>query len=508
MNTRSESGNKNQKKRHLSRELTTRLIFVVAVIFVISALLSYGFQSHRTKVLHEEKSVEYINYLRESLELPVWKMDNDTVRMICFSFSKNDVVALLRVTDENGVKLFDDSSEDESDLIMKSAVLTHDNKPLGLVEVGLTHRAYKEANNRLLIVSIFTMFVVILGVAVATEVVLHKLLKKPLSLLIARIRGIGAGEYEEEELLSRSQEISDILGEFNSMADQVKSREASLKTANQQLMASEQQLKASYQQLLANEAEREGLVKTLKYKNKELQDIVYTASHDLKSPLVNLSGFSGHLAMSCEELRKLIDRIDDPSSLAKIKDSVTNEIPESLGFIISSVTKMNSLIDGLLRISRIGTTEINIVDVDMNVLLEEVRGSMEFQLQENVGKFNVGDMPACKGDWELLNQVFTNLIDNAIKYRDSSRETVIEVSGWVDGGQAVYCVKDNGIGIEEAFQGKVFEIFHRLDPEAGVAGEGLGLTIVIRIVDRLGGRIWLESESGVGCEFFVALPSR
>ena len=321
-------------------------------------------------------------------------------------------------------------------------------------------------------------------------------------------------KFSETPVFDKDDKVIAVEGVAHDITDRVRyekeivDKGEQLRATNQQLVASEQQLKASNQQLRANEVEREGLLKVLEFKNRELQDVVYTASHDLKSPLVNISGFSGYLSVSCEDLQRLTESIDDPLSVARIRDLAINEIPESLGFITSSVDKMKSLIDGLLRISRIGTAEINIVDVDMNDLLGQVRDAMGYQLRENVSRFHVGTLPVCCGDVGLLNQVFTNLIDNATKYRESSRDCEIEVSGEIVGGEAFYCVRDNGIGVKKAFQGKVFEIFHRLDPEAGIAGEGLGLTIVTRIVDRLGGRIWLESESGVGCEFFVALPSK
>jgi signal transduction histidine kinase len=107
----------------------------------------------------------------------------------------------------------------------------------------------------------------------------------------------------------------------------------------------------------------------------------------------------------------------------------------------------------------------------------------------------------------MLDHVLTNLISNAIKYLDPAKEGKIKISGKVEDGMSIYCVEDNGIGIAPGHQRKVFEIFHRLNPEGSVSGEGLGLTIVTRILDRLGGKIWLESEEGHGSKFFVSLPT-
>jgi len=113
-------------------------------------------------------------------------------------------------------------------------------------------------------------------------------------------------------------------------------------------------------------------------------------------------------------------------------------------------------------------------------------------------------LPSCSGDEAQIGQVFSNLLDNALKYLDPDRKGVIRISGT---RQLVYCVEDNGIGVKMSHQNKIFEIFHRLNPGDGTAGEGLGLAIVHRILDRHGGRIWVESKPGKGSKFFVSLSA-
>ena len=241
-------------------------------------------------------------------------------------------------------------------------------------------------------------------------------------------------------------------------------------------------------------------------KNKELESIVHVASHDLRAPLVNISGFSRELSRACERWEALV--AEEPMSDAlrgKLSTLVQEEVREPLGFILASVTKIDRLLGGLLILSRLGHAALKIDRVEMNHLVKEVLSTLEYQIKAASAQVLTGAMPDCYGDAVQLNQVLSNLVDNAIKYRHPTRPLQIEITGEAAGGEAFFHVRDNGLGIPPEQRQMVFEIFQRLDPSRS-DGEGLGLAIAQRIVQRLGGRIGLDSGPEGGCTFHIVLP--
>ncbi|MBI9018683.1 MAG: PAS domain S-box protein [Phycisphaerae bacterium] len=255
------------------------------------------------------------------------------------------------------------------------------------------------------------------------------------------------------------------------------------------------------------EREREILLQSLEAKNKELQSIAYVASHDLRSPLVNIQGFSHELQDNCEQLIKLYKEKQRAAEQSEqIKLLLHEYIPESLKYIIAGTDKISNLIDGLLEVSRIGSAKVNTVGINVNKLIEQVQCAMEFQIKEGNFEINIGDLPDCLGDPVMLNQVLTNIVGNALKYAEPARKGQLNINGHIEDDRSIYCFQDNGIGIDSANCDKVFEMFHRLDPKGSVSGQGLGLTIVMRLLDRMDGRVWVESQKGEGSKFFVSLP--
>lgn len=235
------------------------------------------------------------------------------------------------------------------------------------------------------------------------------------------------------------------------------------------------------------EVEREKLIADLESKNTELERFTYTVSHDLKSPLVTINGFLGYLEQDAtsgntERLKKDIQRIQD------------------------AVHKMQRLLNELLELSRIGRIMNTPQNNPFNELVSEALEIVQGRLSErHIQVKTQPNLPSIFGDKPRLVEVLQNLIDNAAKYMGPQPEPLIEIGHQNErDGKPVFFVRDNGIGIAPEYHERVFGLFNKLDPES--EGTGIGLTLVKRIIEVHGGRIWVSSELGKGSTFYFTLP--
>lgn len=244
----------------------------------------------------------------------------------------------------------------------------------------------------------------------------------------------------------------------------------------------------------------------LKEKNCELQDFIYIASHDLRSPLLNLQGFSENLNKYCAELAGLVKL--QGGEAGRLEELLHKKLPEALNYIGKGVADMDRLLYGLLRMSRLWSVPLAQEPVDMEALLGELLGSMTFHFKEAGAEVVCGKLPSCFADKAQLRQVFYSLLDNSVKYRDPSRKLLINISGKAGAaGEVFYEVSDNGRGLSPAEeQGRVWELFYRGRPNLPAPGEGLGLTIAKRILERHGGSITAGAAQGGGAVFTVKIP--
>ncbi|MEX6507014.1 CHASE3 domain-containing protein [Jiella sp. M17.18] len=242
--------------------------------------------------------------------------------------------------------------------------------------------------------------------------------------------------------------------------------------------------------------------------NDEIQRFAYIVSHDLRSPLVNVMGFTSELEAATRPLSELIDRAE-----AEAPELVTEEarlaakedLPESIGFIRSSTQKMDRLINAILRLSREGRRVLTPERVDMNEVVRGIADTMQHRVDELRAEIRVEALPTLTTDRLAIEQIVSNLVENAVKYLKPGRPGVITVRGQRQRDRAIIEVSDNGRGIDPRDHERIFDLFRRSGTQ-DQPGEGIGLAHVRALAYRLGGIISCESALDEGATFRLSMP--
>lgn len=323
--------------------------------------------------------------------------------------------------------------------------------------------------------------------------------------------------------------------------DEIAALDAVLNQTSQRLRDAEGEQAALKLQLQARATDLAAANDKLRQESQDNEMFMYSVSHDLRSPLVNLQGFSRELQVSCVDLRDQIDTAGLPADeRRRMNEVLDGDVAESLQFLRQAVTRSAAIIDALLRMSRAGRLEYRWQRVNVARIVERALGGLAAGLAQRARIF-VGELPPAWGDPAALEQIFGNLIDNALRHLDPSRPGLVEIGAVMPDEVAqaqektgalpvssiktpenalesprdpsrmsgtrtrTYYVRDNGIGIPAAYLPQLFRAFQRL--HGGQSdGQGTGLALARRIAERHGGRVWVESTEGAGSTFFVALP--
>lgn len=237
-----------------------------------------------------------------------------------------------------------------------------------------------------------------------------------------------------------------------------------------------------------SESERENLISTLEIKNKEVEHFTYTVSHDLKSPLISIQGFASMLKK--DAIAGDMQRIDEDARQIQVATS-----------------SMDRLLNELLEFSRVGRLDNPHEDIPMNELVDEVIHLLSGTTPKNI-EFDIQpQLPAVSADRPRIRALLQNLIENAVKFMGDQPDPFIEIAATSKDHEIVYTIKDNGLGIDQEYQKKVFGMFEHLNPE--IEGTGMGLALAKRIVEVHGGRIWLESDGDdCGTTLFFTLSEQ
>jgi signal transduction histidine kinase len=226
----------------------------------------------------------------------------------------------------------------------------------------------------------------------------------------------------------------------------------------------------------------------LEQSNQDLQQFAYAISHDLQEPLRMITSFLNLLE------KRSRDKLDE------------NDL-EYIDFAVDGAERMREMIDGILRFSRVTTRGDEFQSFSSQAACRNAVENLKMLIEESGAQVGIGELPELIGDEMQITQVFQNLISNGIKFnRSDAPEVTIRAED--SPGQRVYAVQDNGIGIQEKAQDRIFTIYQRLHTQDEYPGAGVGLTICKRIIQRHGGRIWVESNPGEGSTFYFSIPKK
>lgn len=241
--------------------------------------------------------------------------------------------------------------------------------------------------------------------------------------------------------------------------------------------------------LKGNELKLKDAIDELKRSNKELQSFAYITSHDLQEPLRTIASFT-----------QLLER--------RYKGKLDENADEFMDYIVDAAKRMKDMIQGLLEYSRVDRMESEFVEADMNEIVENVLSNLHSVIDESSADITYDDLPVVHCGPNQMIAVFQNLIGNAIKFKKPQFPPRVHISSQLDlkKKEWVFSVEDNGIGMDPKYSNKIFGVFRQLHTREEYKGTGIGLSIVKRIIESNGGRIWFKSELGTGSTFYFTLP--
>jgi signal transduction histidine kinase len=320
----------------------------------------------------------------------------------------------------------------------------------------------REVRNGVFLFLAAVLMVFIMVIAVLLRVVVLR----PLDQLSAAVRRVAAGEFDHRLTPRGPADLARLGHDVEAMRRRLVDGLATSQHAREQLEQQQRELQRS---------------------NADLEQFAYVASHDLQEPLRKIASF-------CQLLQR------------RYAGALDERAQQYIGFAVDGATRMQSLINDLLGFSRIGRVHNATQPVDLNRIVEQVEESLALAIEESSAQIIRPDLPTVVGDPTLLTMLWQNLIGNAIKFRRPEHPPVVQITAEHDDGVWTFAVKDNGIGIDPDFAGKIFVIFQRLHPRDSYPGTGIGLAVSKKIVEYHGGHITLDPSYRRGACLQFTLP--
>lgn len=317
--------------------------------------------------------------------------------------------------------------------------------------------------------------------------VIRKFINRPFQTLVNATKAVSGGDLALRLDTGREDEFGYLARFFNDMLDQIMKELSQRKQAEERLSRYARELKEN---------------------NEELKNFAYIASHDLRTPLVNMKGFAGELRYALREINSVMNDVLpslDENNRTKLVTAFLKDVPEALGFIDSSAGRMDELINAISKLSSLGRQELKPELIQVQTVVQSVLKDLQLVIEKRGIRVNVGPLPEIVADRNSLQMIFGSILDNAVKYLRPEVPGEIGITAETNSEGTTFSIRDNGRGIPNDEIPKVFEMFRQVG-EQETPGEGVGLACAKTLVRRHGGRIWCESTPGMGTTFYFTIP--
>ena len=355
---------------------------------------------------------------------------------------------------------------------------------LGGVQLGFSTESI-EAEIRAITTQRIQHFFVLILAGTGVSYLMAQHLVRPMRRLVGATQKVAAGEFEFSAWDERSVEIAELTHAFAHMTSRLQAFRADVEKRTTELGAANEKLELEITERKRADEALARQTQELARSNAELEQFAYIASHDLQEPLRMVSSYTQLLAR-------------------RYRGQLDSDADDFIAFAVDGAERMQPLIRDLLEYSRIGSRGNAPEPTNLEEVLDAALANLTAAIEESDAEVTRDPLPTLSVDASQLTQLFQNLIGNALKFRHETPR--VHVSAVTEEDLVTFSVRDNGIGIQSDYVERIFAIFQRLHTRDEYAGTGIGLAVCRRIVERHDGRIWAESEPGVGTTFYFTLP--
>lgn len=477
--------------RSVIGSLTRGLVIttLISILAVNGAL--YLIQSRQLEIALAERAQTTANELALVLELPLWNFNRPAIERGALIYAENEDVERVRVLDESGREVYiHEHNLGSTDLVVATAPIRFEDRLIGTVELVLTTQALERERQNALLSTVLSALVLVVVITITSQVLLRRLLSRPLGQVSAGLKGLAAGAYELRLPTSGRRDLDVIVDAANDMAAQIAQRDHQLRDLIQSLETRVEDrtrdLRAAVEeaQRSRERAERSDQVKSA---------FLASMSHELRTPLNAIINYSKFVARG-------------------VMGPVTDRQTETIGKVVDSGQHLLALINDILDMSKIESGALTLF-VEDDLSLPDIIGQAVENARPLLGDKPVQmishiapDLPPMVGDRKRITQIMLNIVSNACKF---TSDGTITVAAWREGEDVHLTVQDTGVGIAPEDHEAVFEAFRQT--RSGLrqgSGTGLGMAIARSLAQAHGGALWFESTPGVGTTFHVRLPLR